>query len=167
MSLIESLLQNTQMVDQIAGRFGIDPAKANSIMQMVGPSLAGGLHQQLTTDSPSGDAVKAMVADGTHQDLVENPSAIADHDANPALVQHLLGSDQAEALIDKVAASTGVSPDMLRQAMPVMAAVVVGLASKHASAAGGLGNLLTSLGGNTTSGSLVDGLMGMFEKKTA
>jgi hypothetical protein len=168
MSILDSILQNPSVVSKLSS-FGVDPATATKLIEELAPSLAGGLHTQLTSQGASADAVKAAVQDGSHQETLDNPNAVvaSDDTSANALVGHLLGGSEAtSALTDKVSNSTGVSKETLEQMLPTLASLVMGSASKQAAASGGISGLLSSLSQNPQTASLVSGVMGMFGKKS-
>lgn len=170
MSLLDSILNNPQIISQVAARFGIDPAEATAAIQKIVPALAGGLHAQLSSQGAQADAVKAMVEDGTHQQMVENPSAITEHnaDAGHAILSHLLGSHDVKAeLAQKVAQETGVNADTLKQMMPTLAAVVMGAASKQLASHGSTESFIGSISHYAGEGTLVGGLLNMIKQKIA
>ena len=117
-------------------------------------------------------------ASGQHQSYLDNPGSLAQPstiaDGNNIL-GHLLGSkDASRTVASNAAAQTGLSPDVIKQMLPIAAAMLMGAAARHSAAAvgttgtpassGGLASLLTPLLDRNRDGSMVDDVTGVTGK---
>ena len=100
------------------------------------------------------------MAGGQHQQYVEDPTALDRPDTiadGNAILGHLLGSkDVSRQVASQASAHTGIGADLLKQMLPVVAAMAMGTLSKQAS--GGVGQGPAGGGGILgTLGSLLGG----------
>ena len=110
---------------------------------------------------------------GQHQQYVEDPTALDRPDTvadGNAILGHLLGSkDVSRQVANQASEQTGLGPDLLKQMLPVVAAMAMGALSKHASsevgqdgsAGGGMLGTLGSLLGGGQAPSGAGALMGI------
>ena len=156
----------------LAQRFGISPDQAASAVGALAPALASGLQQNAASEGGLQSLLGALLG-GQHQQYVENaetlgrPDTIADGNA---ILGHLLGSkDVSRQVASRASEQTGLGPDLLKQMLPVVAAMAMGALSKHAvsqtgdqapSGGGTLGTLGSLLGGGQASSS-AGALMGI------
>jgi hypothetical protein len=156
----------------LAQRFGISPDQAASAVTALAPALATGLQQNATNEGGLGSLLGALLGGG-HQQYVDNaetldrPDTIADGNA---ILGHVLGSkDVSRQVASQASAQTGLGADLLKQMLPVVAAMTMGALSKQtagtqADAGGGgmLGTLGSLLGGGgQTPSSPASALMGI------
>ena len=100
---------------------------------------------------------------GQHQQYVDDP-AMLDHpdtvaDGN-AILGHVLGSkDASRQVANQASAATGLGADLLKQMLPVVAAMTMGMLSKHAAGLGSQDQSLAPSGGGLLGalGSLMGG----------
>ncbi len=143
----------------LAQKFGISPEQAASAVSALAPALASGLQQNAANEGGLQSLLGAL-AGGQHQQYVDDPTALARPDTvadGNGILGHVLGSkDVSRQVASQAAAQTGLGADLLKQMLPVVAAMAMGTLSKHASgqlgqgtpAGGGmLGNLGSLLGG--------------------
>jgi hypothetical protein len=165
MSLLDSILQNNGGVTrQIGAQLGLDDQQASAALSALVPALAAGLHRNAqSADGLSG--LMGALAGGGHQDYLQDPSRIGStegiNDGNKIL-GHILGSkDASRAVAAQAASQTGVSADVLKKMLPMVATVVMGaLASRSgrtSSIGGGSspfsgGDLLSTLSATMGSG---------------
>ncbi len=155
----------------LAQRFGISPEQAASAVTALAPALASGIQQNAAGEGGLQSLLGALLG-GQHQQYVENaetvnqPETVADGNA---ILGHVLGSkDVSRQVAAQASAQTGLGPDLLKQMLPVVAAMTMGVLSKHAvgqagnqaPGAGMLGTLGSLLGGGQTSSS-AGALMGI------
>lgn len=192
MNLIESLLggQGDTIARQLGQQFGLDPAQASSAIGALLPSLAAGFRREAA--SPAGlESLLGALAGGQHQRYVDDlqslgrPDTVADGNG---ILGHIFGSkDVSREVANRAAAQTGVGADVLKQMLPVVAALVMGALSKRqagpsadtagfslpglggfqgqsAGAGGGLLDVLTPMLDADRDGSVVDDVMGMIGK---
>lgn len=164
-------------IAQLAGQFGLSPEQVRSAIGQLAPALTGAVQQNAA--KPGGmDALQRAVTSGNHTRYLDDPATLADpattEDGN-AILGHLLGSkDESRRVAGASALATGISPDILKQMLPLVAALVMGQLGKSSSGGGGgLGSILGglaggaggmgSLGGGASSGSgggLLGGILG-------
>lgn len=173
MDLLQSILnsQGGQVVDQLGQQNGLDRSQTVAAIESLLPALAGGMAQNAS--QPGGlESLMSALTSGGHERYLEDPSALA----NPAAVQdgngilgHLLGSkDVSRQVAAQASAQTGISPDILKAMLPMIASIAMGALSNHArqqpqSASGGGGGLLDVLGpmlGGGGGGTGASGMLG-------
>jgi hypothetical protein len=143
----------------LAQRFGISPDQAVSAVSALAPALASGLQQNAANEGGLQSLLGAL-ADGQHQQYVEDPAALdrpnTVADGN-AILGHVLGSkDASRQVASQASAQTGLGADLLKQMLPVVAAMAMGAISQHT--AGQLGQGSSPGGGMLgTLGSLLGG----------
>jgi hypothetical protein len=156
----------------LAQRFGISPEQAASAVNALAPSLASGIQQNAASEGGLQSLLGALLG-GQHQQYVENaetlerPDTIADGNA---ILSHVLGSkDVSRQVASQASEQTGLGTDLLKQMLPVVAAMTMGVLTKHTvspgadqapGGAGMLGTLGSFLGGGRPSSS-AGALMGI------
>lgn len=189
MSLIENLLgsQGGNVINQLGRQFGLDPQQASSALDALLPSVAAGFKREAT--SPTGlESLLGALGGGQHQRYVDDlmslgrPETVRDGNG---ILGHIFGSkDVSREVANRASAQSGVSPDVLKQMLPVLAALVMGALSKRQSGAattsgfslpgmggltgqpsgGGLLDALAPMLDSNRDGSVVDDVMGMIGK---
>lgn len=157
--------QDGAAVRRLGATLGLDEAQAATALSALVPALAGGVQRNLQQDGGLGSLIGALTSGG-HQRYLEDPAALQDataiQDGN-GILGHLLGSKEASrSVASQAAAQTGLSPELLKRMLPLVATLVMGaLAQKNGSASsmgGLLGGLTGGSGGGSTGGlgSLLD-----------
>jgi hypothetical protein len=156
----------------LAQRFGITPEQAASAVGALAPALASGIQQNAASEGGLGSLLGALLG-GQHQQYVDNPQTL-DHsdtiaDGN-AILGHVLGSkDVSRQVAAQASQQTGLGADLLKQMLPVVAAMTMGVLSKQTAtqqdappAGGMLGTLGSLLGGGQgqSSASALLGVLG-------
>jgi len=159
MGILDTLLssQNAQLVAQLAKNSGIDSTDVQNVMGQLLPALSQGVKTNVN-QSGGIDQLIGALSKGNHQHYIDDPQALADASAvneGNAILGHVLGSKEASRNIAaQTAQSTGVSNDIVKQLLPLVATAMMGALSKETSnsAIGGVGNLDLSglLGGNAS-----------------
>lgn len=162
MDLLNALLDSAKggATDQIGRQFGLDSSQTESVMAKLVPALAAGV--QNNTQSADGIAglAKALQS-GNHQRYLDEPESLADSGAvsdGNNILGHILGSKDVSRQVAAGAASeTGISADVIKKMLPLVASVLMGGLSKQTGGgtqlpqegAGGdlLGSLLGAAGG--------------------
>jgi len=178
MNILDTIInaQDGGAVRQLGSQFGLGAEQTTSALSALLPALAAGLQQNMS--SPDGlSRLTQALASGQHQSHLENPGSLAEPstiaDGNNIL-GHLLGSKDASRTVASDAASqTGLSPDVIKQMLPIAAAMLMGAAARHSAAAVGtagtpasssLASLLTPLLDSNRDGSMMDDVTGMIGK---
>lgn len=174
MGLVDMLLtaQGGGGPDALARRFGISPEQAASAVSALAPALASGIQQNAASEGGLQSLLGALLG-GQHQQYVENPETLDQPgtiaDGN-AILGHILGSkDVSRQVATQAAGQTGLGVDLLKQMLPVVAAMTMGVLSKQTAgqagqetpAAGGMIGTLGSLLGGGQSQSPAASLLGI------
>jgi len=169
---------NGSAVRQIGSQLGLSEAQATSALSALLPALAGGVQRNAQT--PDGLAgLAAALSSGRHQQYIDNPSTLGDEssiaDGN-GILGHILGSkDVSRQVATQASATTGIGADVLKQMLPMVAALMMGGLSQRNRQAGspldmqaGGGGLMGMLGGlldQNKDGSVLDDLTGLMGRK--
>ncbi|MEM6513772.1 MAG: DUF937 domain-containing protein [Pseudomonadota bacterium] len=160
MNLLD-LLQDaggSKSLGHLAGAVGIDASQTQSLVAAVAPALMAGLQKQ--TENEGGlSALQNALSTGNHARYVDQPELMADsasRDDGNRILGHLLGSkDVSRNLASDAAASTGIDPRIIKQALPLVAGLAMGALSKQKSdndIGGLLGGLADGIGVNDVMG---------------
>jgi hypothetical protein len=154
--LLGTILQagGGQAVEMIGGRFGLGPAQTRAALEALAPMIAGGMKQQ----AQAGGGLEGLLgqvlnqghaAYGSDLNNLARPGTTA---AGNDMLGAIFGSkDVSRAVADRAAGQTGISPDILKQMLPVVAMMAAGAMAKGAGG-GGLGNLLGAAAGGAGAG---------------
>jgi hypothetical protein len=175
MNILDAILnhQDGAAVQQLAQQFGVDPDQATSALSALVPQLAAGVQRNI--QQPGGlDGLMGALAGGTHDEIMNDPSLLgqaSSTDMGNGILGQLLGSRDVSRQVASTAASqTGLSADLMKQMLPLAAALVMGALSRQTSAAGvsaqssGLLGSLESMLDQNRDGSMVDDVVGMMGK---
>jgi len=167
--------QNGAAVQQLGRQFGLQPEQTQSALSALIPALTSGLQQNMTREGGLASLATALTS-GNHQRYLENPEVLAS-DASIAdgngILGHLLGSkDVSRQVAQQAAGSTGIDAGVLKQMLPLVAALAMGGLARHAQAAGsvsggsttGLAGMLGPLLEGGQSGSMLDSVAGLAGK---
>lgn len=178
MNILEAILSaQGGGASQMASRFNLDQGQAQSAIEALLPMLAGAVSRN--AQQPGGlEGLLGALADGHHQRYLDDPATLEDEstvqDGN-AILGHLFGDREvSREVAARASAQTGIGADVLRQMLPLLAAMLMGGLSKGAASQGGMfggapsedrggfgGGGLGGLGGGTTGGSLGEVLGGL------
>lgn len=119
---------------QLGKQFGLDSSSVEKVLGDVVPALGGGLKRNASSAGGL-EALLGALQNGGHQRYVDDPSAAMSAagvtDGNNIL-GHILGSKQVSRNVAaKASASSGVSPDVIKQMLPMVATMVMGALSKQ------------------------------------
>jgi hypothetical protein len=178
MNILDAILdsQNGGAVRQAGAAVGLGEDQTTAALAALVPALAAGLKQH--TGSPAGLAgLIGALSTGHHQRYLDNPMILAQPgavtDGNGILGHVLGGKDASRQVAAQVAASTGISADVIKRLLPLAATMVMGaLARQRASspapgvtpAGGGLSGMLGSMLDRDRDGSVVDDVASMIGK---
>lgn len=173
MNILEALLQaqGGQMAGTLGQRFGLDSGQTQSALEALLPALAGAVRQNV--QQPGGlEALMGALGSGQHARYLDDPSALGDPattDEGNGILGHLFGSrDVSREVASRAAAQTGLGADLLKQMLPVVAAMMMGGLARGAGggtaapSAGdaGLGGLGAALGGMGGLGQVLGSVLG-------
>ena len=154
----------TEAISAMAAKVGLTPEQAQSAMAALMPAVAGGMTRTAQEAGPQvldqAAAPAAMVAE--HPASVTSDASIA-HGSD--LVSQIFGgAGGAQAVTDHAAQSTGLSPAVLAQLLPMVTSLAAGtLAGKASGPQGAAGTLMGMLDVNKD-GNPLDDIMGFAGK---
>jgi hypothetical protein len=166
--------ENGAAVQQLGSQFGLSDAQTASALAALVPALATGLQRNAQDQSGLGGLVSALTS-GNHRRYLEDPSRLADPttvaDGN-GILGHVFGSKEVSRdIASRAAQQTGISPDILKRMLPLIAALAMGALSRNAGtspgatagapASGGILDMLTPMLDRNRDGSLIDDMAGM------
>ncbi|MGE3512889.1 MAG: DUF937 domain-containing protein [Vicinamibacterales bacterium] len=147
---------------------GLSADQTTAALSALVPPLTAGLQRNAT--QPGGlDALVSALAKGGHAQYVDDlaairrPETVADGNA---ILGHILGNKEASrAVAAQAAAQTGLSADVLKKLLPIVATMVMGSLAKKRSAPAGAGagdllSMLTPMLDQNRDGSVVDDIVG-------
>lgn len=121
-------------VAQIARQVGIDERTAATALQAVLPAVSRGIRNNAA--KPGGlDALAGALGNGGHDRYLERPDVLAQPGAvadGNAILGHIFGDkDVSRNVAGHAAQQTGVGSDLIKQMLPLVAAVAMGMLSKQ------------------------------------
>jgi hypothetical protein len=144
MNILEAIMQaqNGGAVDQLGQRFGLDSRQTESALGALLPSLAGALSRNAS--QPGGlDGLLGALAGGQHARYLDDPSTLADPattDDGNGILGHVFGNKEvSREVASRAAQQTGIGADLLKQMLPIVAAMVMGGLAKQSSTGAGFG----------------------------
>ena len=145
-----------QSLGSLAKNLGLDSAKTNDLVGALAPALMGGLKKQTSSDDGLA-SLKNALQKGGHQQYLNNPNSMSApesvQDGNNIL-GHIFGSkDVSRNVAAQASESTGISADLIKKALPLIAGLAMGAMSKKSDAG-------QSLSSSSSAGDLFGSLMG-------
>ena len=177
MNILDAILsaQNGGAVKQMSQQLELGNDQTMSVLSALVPALAGGFQRNIQSTGGL-DALLGALAGGGHARYLDNPDSLAGAagDGNNIL-GHVLGSkDASREVAARAAAQTGLDSSVLKQALPLVAALMMGaMARQGAGSPGtlagvapgsGLMSMLTPMLDTNRDGSIVDDVIGMIGK---
>jgi hypothetical protein len=178
MNILETILsaQNGGATRQIGQQFGLGDDQVQSALSALVPALSAGFQRNMTSEGGL-ESLLGALGGGQHQRYVEDPNALTSAETiadGNGILGHVFGSkDVSRQVAARAAAKTGIGEGILKQMLPIVAAMMMGSMSKRASqpsmpgaaAPGGdLLNMLAPMLDADRDGSVVDDVMGMVGK---
>lgn len=119
---------------QLSKQFGLDESVTQNAVKALLPALSGGLKRNVQEEGGL-EALMGALKNGSHDEYLEQPEKLTDTSAvedGNAILGHLLGSkDMSRAVAAKAAERTGLSDGLLKQMLPMVAAMAMGSLSKQ------------------------------------
>lgn len=164
------------VMKQVAQQFGLNGAQAEGAIRALLPAVSGGLKRNSAQDGGLQGLMGALQG-GRHDRYLDDPAELAKpetvQDGN-AILGHLLGSkDMSRQVASHAAQKTGLDTGILKQMLPMVAAMAMGSLSKQAkepSVADALMGALSGGGAQSSGGGLagmVGSLLGGGQKQQA
>jgi len=184
-NLFDMLTQtnNGAAVQQVGQQTGLQPDMAQAAIKALLPAIAGGI--QRNVQQPGGlQSLLGALQNGQHEQYLDQPESLAQPNAiadGNAILGHLLGSkDTSRAVAAQAAQKTGLSEQVLKSVLPMVASMAMASLSKQTKkpdmagalagmlsgqqpqpAQGGIGGLLGGLLGGQSKAQAQTGAMGM------
>jgi hypothetical protein len=166
--------------EQLGQKLGLSDKQTSQALEALLPALAAGLASN--AQKPGGiEALLGALSKGSHERYLDDPKSLGHPDTiadGNAILGHLLGSkDMSRAVAGAAAKKTGLSDQVMKMALPVIASMVMSQLSRKtkskASAGGsafGLDDLMGMIGGaaggkatGKAQGGMLGGLMNMLD----
>jgi hypothetical protein len=137
MSILDSLLAagGGGLINQLAGRFGVNPEQATSVVSTMLPMLAGGMKERIANHDPGLTSLLTspkMAQFAGDLSSLATPSAA---DAGNDLISRIFSPGDTSKLVTTVAEKVGIGGDTIWKILPILATFLGSTVSK--SAAGG------------------------------
>jgi hypothetical protein len=168
--------QGGEAVRQLGSQFGLGEQETATALGALVPALAAGFQRNLQDQGGMGSLLDALSA-GNHKRYIDHPEILGDPAAvadGNGILGHVLGSkDVSRAVARQAAERTGLSPDLLKQILPLVAAMMMGAFARQSAGArsagpagretegGGLMDMLGPLLDRNRDGSVVDDMAGI------
>ncbi len=141
-----------QAPQQLGSQFGLNPQQSQSAIAALLPAISSGLKQN--AGSPQGLAgLLGALQNGGHDQYLENPANLGRPEAvaeGNGVLGHLFGTKEvSRAVAGRAAEKSGVSADILKKMLPMVAMMAMGSLNKQTRGAGMLnqgGSLQSMLG---------------------
>ena len=156
--------QGGNAVRQAGAQVGLGEAETATALSALVPVLAAGFQRNL--ESPDGlTGLLGALTGGGHQRYIDDPTALAGAtaDGNGILGHVLGGKDVSRALADRASTQTGISPEILKQLLPIAASLMMGAFSRQQAQGGGL-SMAAGASPGAGSGGLMDLLTPLVDK---
>lgn len=157
-------------VQQVGQRFGLSEDQTSSALNQLVPALMAGLQRNASQEGGVGSLLDALKG-GNHSEYLDKPATLVAEETTEdgnSILGHIFGSkDVSRAVASHAAQQTGIGADVLKQMLPVVAAMVMGGLSKQTASVptGGsqttAGGFISSLLDQNRDGSVSDDVMGI------
>lgn len=151
MGLLDELLsgQGSGAIGQIAKQLGLPEDQAKKAAAAMAPALSKGLKKN--AEKPGGvESLLGALSKSDHQKYIEKPEEVTKPEAvdeGNKILGHILGSkDVSRNVAGAASKETGLSPDILKKMLPMLAPVVMGALSKQTKGGGGGSGPMAALG---------------------
>jgi hypothetical protein len=170
MNILDAIINAKEgaAVQQLGSQFGLGQDQTTAALSALIPALAAGFQKNLQSPEGAGNLMSAL-SQGNHQRYIDNPQSLGDQNAvaeGNGILGHVLGSkDVSRQVASRAAAQTGISPDLLKQMLPLAATLVMGAFSqKSGPASGGLGSMAGMPGLSGSGGGIMDMLTPLLDR---
>lgn len=136
---------------ELGQQLGLDENQTQAALKSLLPALSAGL--KANTEKPGGlQALLEALNRGNHEDYLDRPERLREPETvmdGNAILGHLLGSkDMSRSVASKAAQKTGLTDNLLKSALPLVASLVMGSLSKQSKDPGVASQLMGMLGGS-------------------
>lgn len=161
--IIGMATKNPQLVQSLAGQFGLSEDQTAQAVNGLMGAVAGGVQNNVQQGGI--ESLMGALQGGNHQQYLEKPEQLpqAKEEGNKILGHILGGKEESRAVAESVSAQTGVSNDILKQMLPMIAMAAMGSLGKSQSQQGnsGLTGMLMGALDQDGDGNPMDDIMGM------
>ena len=164
---LTDLLAQAGGMESLARELGIDETSAAQGAEALLPAILGGF-QKRAASQPGGIGglgdLLGQLGGGGLMDQVLAPEPANVDEGNQVLGEIFGSKDVSRTVADNAAVQSGLSPDLLKKMLPLLAMLVTGFMARRgagepaAGASGGLGGMLGGLLGGGQSGGALGGL---------
>jgi len=152
MDILKTIAGNPDLVRQMASALGAGEGDTRGGIEALLPHLARGI-QRNTRQTGGLDALTKALRSGDHQRYVEEPevfSQAATRSEGNEILGHIFGSkDVSRNVAGSAAQRSGISSDLLKQLLPLLASAAMGFLAKESQ---GGRNLSSDRGAGSSSG---------------
>lgn len=129
-------------VKKVAKKYGVEEHQVNDVLKEYIPAITGGIKKNISKKDGLESLINALNK-GRHDRYLDEPDELTHsrtvNDGNDIL-GHILGSkDVSRELAKRTSQRTGMSNDILKQLLPVIASMTMGALKKQAGNSGVLG----------------------------
>ena len=175
MNILDTILRanDGNTVRQLGSQFGLADEHTTAALSALVPALAAGFQRNMQSGDGLGSLLGAL-AGGHHDQYIANPQSLdstAAVDEGNGILGHVFGSKDVSRQVAAAAASkTGLSVDLMKRMLPVVAAMMMGAFARHGGSAargpvtaqgGDIASMLGPLLDRNGDGSIVDDVTGM------
>ncbi|MEO9968247.1 MAG: DUF937 domain-containing protein [Hyphomonadaceae bacterium] len=153
------------IMKQVAQQFGLNGGQAEGAIKALLPAISGGLKRNTGQEGGLQGLMSALQG-GNHEQYLDDPAHLGRaetvQDGN-AILGHLLGSkDMSRQVATHAAQKTGIDSGILKQMLPMVAAMAMGSLSKQSKQPSVSDALMGALsgGGSSAGGSGLAGMVG-------
>ena len=164
MNILDSIINadNGAAVRRLGTLFGLDDTQTASALSALVPALSAGLRNNAQTQDGLSGLVAAL-SSGGHQRYIEDPSLLGNAGAiseGNGILGHVLGNkDISRAVAAQASSQTGVSSDVMKQMLPLVATLVMGAMARRGAETG-----MPAMAGNSSAGGLLEMLSGALDQ---
>jgi len=179
MDLLNSLLTASGggPLRQLAQNFGLSEEQTASAVSALLPAVGKGLARN--TSTPGGlEALIGALSSNRHQQYLEQPELLNQQETvqdGNGILGHIFGSKEVSRQVaSQASAQTGLSSDLLKKMLPLVATLAMGVLSRQntstgmqsapVEASGGLLGTLSQFLDSNRDGSVIDDVLGLGSK---
>lgn len=136
MNLMDMIMSSAggQAPQQLGQQFGLDASQSQNALAALLPAISSGLKQNASTPQGLAGLLNA-VQSGNHSQYLDNPAQLASESAvneGNGILGHLFGSKEvSRAVAGRASEQSGVSPDILKKMLPMVAMMAMGSLGKQ------------------------------------
>lgn len=147
-------------VRQLSSQFGLGEDQTVAALQSLLPALAGGFQRNAASEGGI-ESLLGALSGGGHDEYLDDPASLADPETiadGNGILGHVFGSkDVSRQVASRASAQTGIGADVLKQMLPMVAALAMGALAKGSAARGMAADAPAGMG----TGGAADGILGM------